>query len=54
MVVVLDTHRRSLDGRKIWEVLWCPSTDAYKRLNGVAFQLEHSGRGGMVFATDAK
>lgn len=54
MVVLLDTHRRSLKGEKIWEVLWCPSTNAYKRLNGVAFQLQQSGRGGILFATDAK
>jgi hypothetical protein len=54
MVVVVNTHRRTPDHRSIWEVLWCSSTNSYKRLNGVAFQLEATGKGGVLFATDAK
>jgi len=54
MVIVVNTHRLTLDGKMIWEVLWCSSTNAYKRLNGVAFQLEALGHGGLLFATDAK
>jgi hypothetical protein len=38
----------------IWEVLWCSSMGAYRRLNGVALQLETTGQGGVLFATDAK
>ena len=54
MVIVVNTHRRSSEGTMIWEVLWCSSTGAYKRLNGVAFQLEALGHSGILFATDAK
>lgn len=54
MVIVVNTHRRSPDGKIMWEVLWCSSTGAYKRLNGVAFQLEALGHSGILFATDAK
>lgn len=59
MVIVVNTHRRTLEGAAgpaaaVWEVLWCSSTNAYRRLNGVAFQLEAIGKGGVLFATDAK
>ena len=54
MVVVVNTHRRTSTGGMVWEVLWCSSTNSYKRLNGVAFQLEATGKGGVLFATDAK
>jgi len=54
MVVVVNTHRRTSTGRMVWEVLWCSSTNSYKLLNGVAFQLEATGKGGVLFATDAK
>lgn len=53
MVIVANTHRRTTEGGIIWEVLWCSSTNAYRRLNGVAFQLEAIGKGGVLFATDA-
>lgn len=52
MVVVVNTHRRT--GGAVWEVLWCSSTGAYRRLNGVAFQLQATGKGGLLFVTDAK
>jgi len=53
MVLVVNTHRRTTTGGSVWEVLWCSSTNSYKRLNGVAFQLEAIGKGGVLFATDA-
>jgi hypothetical protein len=54
MVIIVNTHRLTSTGRMIWEVLWCSSTGAYRRLNGVGFQLEAIGKGGLLFATDAK
>lgn len=54
MVIVVNTHRKTLEGGSVWEVLWCSSTGAYLRLNGVASQLEAMGQGGLLFATNAK
>ena len=54
MVIVVNTHRRTAAGGAVWEVLWCSATGAYRRLNGVAFQLQAVGKGGVLFATDAK
>jgi len=54
MVIVVNTHRKTLEGGSVWEVLWCSSTGAYLRLNGVASQLEEMGQGGLLFATNAK
>jgi hypothetical protein len=53
MVIVVNTHRKTLEGGSIWEVLWCSSTGAYLRLNRVASQLETMEKGGLLFATDA-
>ena len=53
MVIIVNTHRRTSDGY-VWEVLWCKhNTDSRFRLNGTAFQLETTGTGGLLFATDA-
>ena len=53
MVIIVNTHRRTVDGC-VWEVLWCKhNTDSRFRLNGTAFQLEATGKGGLLFATDA-
>jgi hypothetical protein len=51
-VVIADSHRKTNKDLKIYEVIFCMGKETELLLNSVAFELEKSGKGGILFGTD--